>query len=516
MSSLTPRPCGREPVNCKPARPERRHVCIRRGTRTRGAAATVARALLATLALLSALALGCSGAAAASPPPAVTLTHPLNGSLTNQSTPTFSGLTNDLLDLVTVKVYAGASAGASSPVQTLTVLPVPIKLLPPPAEATWAIAPASALKSGQYTALAEQTNVITHTGKSVAVTFTVDTNPPPVSIGAPVENAISSSPRPTFSGTAGQASGDRQSLQLAIYAGTTATGTPLDTLEVSASAGSWSTGSGGPELPNGIYTAQVTQSDEAGNVGVSTVTFAVDAAVASASPASSPASAATSAASAPPLVAPVASLQWFPTHPRTGERVVLASTSPASASPVTGFGWAVNNQTFTAAGPVLTTSFAKPGAHVVRMRVTDADGLSSVVAATIVVSAAKPSLMQPFPVVRIAGIVKSFGVDVSLLTVQAPVGAKVTVSCRGSGCPRRSQDEVATSKHSADRTGGVVLVDFPRFERALRAGATLQIRVAAAGEIGKYTRFAIRRGKLPVRVDACLNPAGNRPIACPT
>jgi hypothetical protein len=49
----------------------------------------------------------------------------------------------------------------------------------------------------------------------------------------------------------------------------------------------------------------------------------------------------------------------------------------------------------------------------------------------------------------------------------------------------------------------------------LRAGVILEIRVSKPGQIGKYTRFAVRRGRLPVRLDTCLEPAGIKPMACP-
>ncbi|HEV2944794.1 MAG TPA: hypothetical protein VGX26_06765 [Solirubrobacteraceae bacterium] len=63
---------------------------------------------------------------------------------------------------------------------------------------------------------------------------------------------------------------------------------------------------------------------------------------------------------------------------------------------------------------------------------------------------------------------------------------------------------------------GTNLVEFRRFERSLRAGSVLEIRVSKSGEIGKYTRFTIRRGKPPARVDMCLSPAGIQPIVCPS
>ena len=62
---------------------------------------------------------------------------------------------------------------------------------------------------------------------------------------------------------------------------------------------------------------------------------------------------------------------------------------------------------------------------------------------------------------------------------------------------------------------GTGIVAFKRFERSLKAGVVLDIRVWKSGEIGKYTSFAIRLDKLPVRTDTCLNPANSKPMACP-
>ncbi len=486
-------------------------------------ATTVALRMVAAVpAALLVLALGSGAVAlAAGPNTNITIGHTFSGSSTNQQTPTFTGMTNDILDTVTLKIYAGANA-TGSPVQSSMVLPVPVKLLPVPAEATWTVVLGSALKSGQYTALAEQASSFMHTGKSPTVTFTVAVTPPPVVIAAPVANAILTVSRPTFSGTAGQAKGDRLSVALAIYSGSSVSGSPVALpLDVTPVGGTWTTGSAGPQLADGIYTVQVSQSDELGNVGTSTVTFAISAPVAGGSPQTSPAAALTATSSSTTSSpsspsAPTASFQWFPANPRTGERVVVASTSTDPDSAITGFAWDLTGSgTFSAAGSALSTSFAASGAHVVRLRITDAHGLSSVATRTIAVSAAPPKLMAPFPVVRIADTVTALRVQVSLLSVQAPVGATVTVTCRGSGCPTAARDEVATSTRTRNRTGGVVLIVFRRFDRALRAGASLQISVSEPGQIGKYTRFSIRRAKLPVRVDTCLSPTGTAPIVCP-
>jgi len=221
-------------------------------------------------------------------------------------------------------------------------------------------------------------------------------------------------------------------------------------------------------------------------------------------------------------VAPVASFTWFPASPHTGESVSLASNSTDVDSPITASAWDLaGNGPFLAGSSVLTTSFSTPGSHTVRLRVTDATGLSSVATERIQVTSAPLVLMQPFPVVRIAGSDSAFGVTLSLVTVQAPLGARINVTCTGRGCPARSVSAIAIA--SKKKKGGpVAVVAFRRFERTLRAGVTLQIRVTKAGQVGKYTGFSIRRGKLPVRVDMCLgpsnslSPSNSQPMVCPS
>jgi hypothetical protein len=147
--------------------------------------------------------------------------------------------------------------------------------------------------------------------------------------------------------------------------------------------------------------------------------------------------------------------------------------------------------------------------------VTAADGLSSVATETIRVIRRPLALMDPFPVVRIAGNVTSSGVDLSLLTVQAPVGARVKVTCRGGGCPTASESRVAASSLKK-RKASMVVIAFRRFQGRLSAGASLEIRIFKHGQIGKYTRFVIRRRRLPLRIDSCVGQAGLKPMACPT
>jgi hypothetical protein len=212
---------------------------------------------------------------------------------------------------------------------------------------------------------------------------------------------------------------------------------------------------------------------------------------------------------------PLASFVWFPSSPHTGQPFSLVSTSMDRTSPIVAYAWDVADNgpfgAFKSGGPVTSTTFATPASHQVRLRVTAADHLSSIAVETIHMSTPPPGVLLPFPVVRIVGRVFGTGVRLRQLGVQAPAGARITLSCQGGGCPARS-----TGRLAAAPPGRARLIRFRQFERYLPARIVLQIRVWKGSDIGAYTRFAVRRRKLPLRVDSCLDPAGLKPIACPS
>ena len=209
---------------------------------------------------------------------------------------------------------------------------------------------------------------------------------------------------------------------------------------------------------------------------------------------------------------PVASFTWFPASPQAGEPVSLASTSTDATSPIVGVAWDLaDNGVFEEIGPVIGTSFSTLGSHMVRLRVIAADGSSSIAAAAIQVAAPPPGVLLPIPIVRIVGSVHAFGFKLRLLSVEAPPGARITVSCRGRGCPVRAESRVAASTSVE-----AVTLRFRRFERALAAGVVLEVRVTKTGQIGEYTRLLFRHHRPPARLDECLDPAGITPVACPT
>jgi hypothetical protein len=95
----------------------------------------------------------------------------------------------------------------------------------------------------------------------------VDTTPPQVTLAAPANGAATGG-SPTFSGTAGTASGDLPTVTVRLFAGSAVSGTPVQTLTTTAEDGEWSVDVAS-SLAEGTYTAQASQSDAAGNVGKS-------------------------------------------------------------------------------------------------------------------------------------------------------------------------------------------------------------------------------------------------------
>jgi hypothetical protein len=114
-----------------------------------------------------------------------------------------------------------------------------------------------------------------------------------------------------------------------------------------------------------------------------------------------------------------------------------------------------------------------------------------------------PRMMSPAPTVRISGRLTRHGAMIERLSVRAPRGVTIKVRCDGEGCPRR-----ALARSTA-------VTRLRAFERHLRAGIRLEIRVTLAGFIGKHTVIRIRRGKAPWRRDRCLFPGSDAPARCP-
>jgi hypothetical protein len=96
------------------------------------------------------------------------------------------------------------------------------------------------------------------------------------------------------------------------------------------------------------------------------------------------------------------------------------------------------------------------------------------------------------------------GSRITLLSVRGPQKAQVGVRCVGRRCPVKE----VTLPSANGRVHA--------FERFLRAGIQLQIRVTRPGRIGSYTSFLIRARRAPLRVDRCLPSHSTKPVRCST
>jgi PKD domain len=212
---------------------------------------------------------------------------------------------------------------------------------------------------------------------------------------------------------------------------------------------------------------------------------------------------------------PDASFSYSPQDPLTGQAVRFESSSCDPDGSLVRQAWDLDGDGAydDAEGPVATWTFANSGANNVGLEVTAADGAIDTARRTVMVDTIyalpRPDstrLMTPFPIVRLAGRLTRRGARVRVLSVQrAPKCALVEVRCRGRSCPVKRASAFA----------GRGPLRFRRFERRLRAGTVLTVRVSKDAFIGKFTQFRIRKRIEPRRRDRCLLPGARRGTPCP-
>jgi hypothetical protein len=411
---------------------------------------------------------------------------------TNDQTPGFGGTTNETTP-VTVYVYAAGQPLAESCEKPGS----PVASGSAPGTGTeWSVEAIGAqLPDGHYVAVAAQTSRFgNHCSETAPASFIIDTVAPRVAISSPAHSSASLGSSQLVSGTAGTAEGDLPRVTVDLFAGAAiALGQQwIQSVSTSASQGSWSVTFAG--LAAGVYTVRATQADDAGNVGTSAAdVFSL-------------------LSPAPVAGKPTASFTWYPATPHAGQAVTLASSSTDPTSPLTGFAWDLaGNGSFQPGLGVITTTFASAGSHTVRLRVADASGAANTVAESIPIAAPVVPVLRPFPLVRIVTTRSGSGLRLSVLSILASPGARVTITCKGHGCPLRKQSKVAATGRV-----GLASVSFSRFQRTLPVGTVLQIRIFAPARIGKYTSLSVRHGGVLRRVDRCLAPNGVTPMTCPS
>jgi hypothetical protein len=227
------------------------------------------------------------------------------------------------------------------------------------------------------------------------------------------------------------------------------------------------------------------------------------------------------------VIGPSASFVSFPAAPVAGEPVQFVYSSQEATD---GIEWDLNGdgQFDEAKGALATTTFPLPGTYAVSLRVTGIDeppppARSTATQLVRVVPPAGPvraggvqlRLMSPFPVVRITGKVGRRGARIRRLTIRAPYGATIKIRCRGHSCPFRRSSQTLPLAGKARTPSKTVSIK--RLEhRLLRGGTSIKVFVTRRGEVGKYTRFLIRRGHPPRRTDLCLAPGSAEPMECPS
>jgi hypothetical protein len=88
-----------------------------------------------------------------------------------------------------------------------------------------------------------------------------------------------------------------------------------------------------------------------------------------------------------------------------------------------------------------------------------------------------------------------------------PAGGRVELRCRGRRCPVR---RVRSGRSSVDLAKRIRRAKRGHF----RAGQTIEVRISAAGRIGKVVRYRLRKRRAPDGRVLCLPPGRSTPTRC--
>jgi PKD repeat protein len=204
---------------------------------------------------------------------------------------------------------------------------------------------------------------------------------------------------------------------------------------------------------------------------------------------------------------PTAAFTIVPAEPIAREPVVFTSTSVDPDGPIVATQWDLDGDGAydDAAGETAQYFWRRAGTYPVGLLVTDRDGANAVVHTSVVVAPRPAGQLTPTPKVRFVGESTANGAHLELVTVTAPRGAHVGVRCRGDNCPYKRKRFTSKGKR----------VTLRALQRTFDAGTQIEIRVTKTETIGQFTRYRIRAGRRPSRVDRCLLPGKpNDPVSC--
>ena len=115
-----------------------------------------------------------------------------------------------------------------------------------------------------------------------------------------------------------------------------------------------------------------------------------------------------------------------------------------------------------------------------------------------------PRPLKPFPKIIVEGVLRGPGVLIRDFVIRGQRNVRVTIRCRGQSCPYRRRSFIKRKRRIHVRS----------LERRLLSGVRIVIRIRKKGRVGKYTRIRIRSGRVPKRIDRCLDPGVRKPRRC--
>ena len=97
----------------------------------------------------------------------------------------------------------------------------------------------------------------------------------------------------------------------------------------------------------------------------------------------------------------------------------------------------------------------------------------------------------------------------SLVVRLAPKGARIVLTCKGKGCPKKR-----TQRRTVSRDLQRIVLQRPFRRSRLRFGTRLTLTITAAGTIGRTYSYVVKRGELPRRTTTCRAPGASRGRSC--
>jgi hypothetical protein len=98
---------------------------------------------------------------------------------------------------------------------------------------------------------------------------------------------------------------------------------------------------------------------------------------------------------------------------------------------------------------------------------------------------------------------------VQLKVKNVPAGATVTVTCKGSHCPKNLKGKGLTMKSKGSSLSLATLV-----KTGLKSGTTINVSISSPGAVTSIKSLVVRKGKAPVVTNACRPPGAPKPVAC--